>query len=101
MTTYISLLKSLFINDYVRVEKDDRLLDIFSTETREKGVELWEKWDDKSIYLLRVKLPFNTKTLKLYRLPRAKTAKQLLTNQSAKLSNFQEIAKGDAIVLHF
>lgn len=27
-----------------RVEPDDRILDVFPTQTRVKGVELWEKW---------------------------------------------------------
>ena len=32
--------------DYERVERDDRLLDVFRQETAEKGVQLWVKWGD-------------------------------------------------------
>lgn len=31
---------------FERVERDDRLLDVFKYETPEKGVELWIKWEN-------------------------------------------------------
>ncbi len=36
--------EKLLAEGYNRVERDDRLLDIFPKETPGKGVELWEKW---------------------------------------------------------
>lgn len=44
--------------NFVRVERDDRLLDVFPKENREKGVELWERWDKDMVELVRVRLPY-------------------------------------------
>jgi len=56
--TYAALVKDLAQQGFTRVERDDRLLDIFTHETREKGVELWEKWDSESVAIIRVRLPY-------------------------------------------
>lgn len=42
---------------FERVERDDRLLDVFPDETREKGVELWDKWAEDTVEIIRLHLP--------------------------------------------
>lgn len=47
-------LEELRAAGFNHVERDDRLLDVFSKETPEKGVELWEKWDTETITIVRI-----------------------------------------------
>jgi hypothetical protein len=95
--TYTELLRQLYFAGYTRVERDDRLLDVFPKEDREKGVELWEKWGKKDVELLRVRLPFDAEKLKLYTIPRPKLEKLLQQNIVAELSVFLCIAEGEAV----
>lgn len=44
----------LISRGFNRVERDDRLLDVFPRETAEKGVELWEKWGPDGVELIRI-----------------------------------------------
>lgn len=46
--------KELAAHGFSRIERDDRLLDVFSKETPEKGVELWEKWSGDTIEIIRI-----------------------------------------------
>ena len=39
---------------FMRVERDDRLIDVFTQETLEKGVTLWEKWGEDEIEIVRI-----------------------------------------------
>ena len=97
--TYTELMRALFHANYQRVERDDRLLDIFSGESREHGVELWEKWTKDAVWLLSVSMPFNEKKLKLYAISRAELEELLYKNQPAKLSVYKEIATGEPALL--
>lgn len=56
---YPELLRKLVASDFRRIERDDRLLDVFPGEDREKGIELWEKWEKDSIKIVRIHLPFS------------------------------------------
>lgn len=54
MNSYQTIIAKLRQADFSRVEKDDRLLDIFPAESRAKGIELWEKWRGDKIYIVRI-----------------------------------------------
>lgn len=99
---YTDLLRALYEHGYDRVERDDRLLDVFTRESREKGVELWEKWprsagrvsrsarwDDQNIKILRVRFPFDPDKLELFTLARGQLESLLTRNQTAQLDDFE------------
>lgn len=86
---YIDLIKSLAEKGYTRVERDDRLLDVFPKEITEKGIQLWERWDKENISLVRLHLPFRPKFVRFYKLPRAKIEKALYENEIKSLSRFK------------
>jgi hypothetical protein len=46
---------------FSRIERDDRLLDVFPKETLDKGVQLYEKWTDTEVEIIRVHLKKVTK----------------------------------------
>ena len=93
---YAALLEQLREAEYRRIERDDRLLDVFPVETREKGVELWERWIEHEVRLLRVRLPYDAARLKLYALARAQLEKLLMGNETANLADFEVVATGSA-----
>lgn len=95
--TYIDLLRALYHADYDRVERDDRLIDVFPTQTREKGVELWEKWDDQDVKILRVWLPFEAEQLELFAIARGQLESLLRRNISAQLDNFEKMSVGKEV----
>jgi hypothetical protein len=82
---YADIQQKLIERGYKRVERDDRLLDIFPKENREKGIELWERWETKTIHILRLRAPFTAKKIKNYQLPRADIVTALLRNQTLSL----------------
>ncbi|OGY37343.1 MAG: hypothetical protein A3E36_02830 [Candidatus Andersenbacteria bacterium RIFCSPHIGHO2_12_FULL_45_11b] len=53
--------KTIEQEGFIRVERDDRLLDVFPKETIEKGVQLWEKWTDTKVEIIRIHLPKGAK----------------------------------------
>ena len=89
--TYIDLINKLAQSGFNRVERDDRLLDVFPTEISEKGIELWERWDQVHISLVRIHLPFRPKFIKYYKLPRLKIEKSLYENKVRSLSRFKVV----------
>lgn len=93
---YIEFISALAQNGFTRVERDDRLLDIFPSEQSEKGIELWEKWEAKTIHLVRLHLPFRGKFVKRYRLPRQKIEQALYSNKQKKLGSYKPFATGIA-----
>lgn len=94
--TYEDLFRALYLAEYDRVERDDRLLDIFPTQTREKGVELWERWLEHDVRILRVRQPFDPATVELFGIARGQLASLLLHNRPATLDDFELIAQGEA-----
>lgn len=50
----MTLPASLIPEGFRRVERDDRLFDVFPHLTREHGVEVWEKWTPKTVELILI-----------------------------------------------
>jgi hypothetical protein len=97
--TYSELIRLLQSKEFSRVERDDRLLDIFPAEDREKGIELWEKWLGKKVRILRVKLPFAEKKLQLFLISRPELEQCLYTNQVKQLDSYPpEVQESKVIV---
>lgn len=90
--TYIDLINKLAQSGFSRVERDDRLLDVFPSEISEKGIELWERWDKANISLVRIHLPFRPKFIKYYKLPRPNIEHALYENKTKQLSRFKPLA---------
>lgn len=82
------LLQKLYRAGFTRVERDDRLLDVFPDETREWGVELWELWTKKEAKILRIRLPYSEKKLKLYVISKSTLERLLQDNKTAELNKF-------------
>jgi hypothetical protein len=79
------LRSQLAAEGFYRVERDDRLLDVFPTETREKGIELWEKWLEDTVELVRICEPFTPPTSARFTIPRATVEKALRENRVLRL----------------
>lgn len=73
---------------YRRIERDDRILDVFSSQTREKGVELWEKTQDNQVNIIRLRLPYNPKKTETFSIPRLKLETALQSNTQLNLNDF-------------
>ena len=99
--TYQQLVQELQEAAFTRIERDDRLLDTFSKETREKGVELWEKIDGEELLLVRVRLPYASKNLRLYRLPVMQIEQWLTANETRELEGQYIVATGEGITEQF
>jgi|GEM_PF-3375908 hypothetical protein len=74
---------------YGRVERDDRLLDVLPKQTREKGVELWEKQDSKEVSIIQLRLPFSVKKIKIFTIQRKQLATALQNNLQLNLEDYQ------------
>ncbi len=98
--TYEELTKKLYSEGFTRVERDDRLLDVFSKETREKGVELWQKWEKKRVKILRMTLPYNESRLQLFAAARSDLERMLYQNETREINNFRVLAEGSQIKSH-
>lgn len=96
---YIHFISSLAQSGFTRVERDDRLLDVFPSEQSEKGIELWEKWDAKTIHLVRIHLPFRKKFVKHYRLPRQKIERTLYENTKKQLGKYKPVKASESEIL--
>lgn len=96
ISVYGDLLRILFKAGFTRVERDDRLLDIFPIEDREKGIELWEHWGKRFVRLVRVKLPFDSEKISLYQIKRGDLEALLMANTVEELAQFRPIARGGA-----
>lgn len=92
---YSSLVSLLFEKDFTRIERDDRLLDIMPEEDREKGVELWERYTDDKIQLVRVRLPYSVKKLKFYEISKQEFDMALLTNDTMSLGEVLPLKEGE------
>lgn len=88
---------NLEANGFGRVERDDRLLDVFQKETRDKGVELWEKWDGEMVEIVRLRvLPDQPKLTRVFRLPRKRLEAALLAGEALSLASFDPSAAQSA-----
>jgi hypothetical protein len=96
--TYPELLQQLWQAGYGRVERDDRILDVFPNEDREKGVELWERWDTDVVKILRVRVPFNAKKLELYIIEKLVLEQLLQHNTIQKLAEYPLQAQGALVI---
>lgn len=86
--TYATLTNQLLSQHFRRVERDDRLLDVFPSETREKGVELWEKWDETKVEIVRLRVyPFHEKATQRFILDRKALEAALLVNTTGHSLN--------------
>ena len=86
---YLVLTAQLLSQGYQRVERDDRLLDILPTHTREKGIELWEKNESDQVIILRFSLPPDTKKITAHSIPHSRLTKSLQNNTPLLLEEFQ------------
>ncbi|HLC49270.1 MAG TPA: hypothetical protein VJI96_02715 [Candidatus Andersenbacteria bacterium] len=82
------LYNQLVSEGFERVERDDRLLDVFPKEVREKGIELWDKWGADTIEIVRLHVPRGRKGLTRYAVPRVVIETALLSNKKLDLSIF-------------
>ncbi|MEX1997715.1 MAG: hypothetical protein WEA04_03535 [Candidatus Andersenbacteria bacterium] len=94
---YSTLIRALFSAGFQRVERDDRLLDVFPGEDREKGVELWERWRPHGVDIVRVRLPYTDTTVQLFIIPRSELEQCLLANTVAQFSDYAPHAQGAAV----
>jgi hypothetical protein len=79
------LYKELGEEGFERVERDDRLLDVFFGHDREKGIELWDKWGDDTVEIIRLHIPKERKGMQKYVLSRESIEKALLEYQQLDL----------------
>lgn len=80
-----------------RVERDDRLLDVFPKETRDQGVELWEKWGEETVEIVRLRvLPDQPKLTRVFQIPRKRLEAALLAGEVLSLASFDPLAAQSA-----
>lgn len=79
---YSDTKKQLLADKFTRLERDDRFFDLFPLQTREKGIELWERWEADTISYVRLFIgPFNETKTTYFCIPRAWLEQALLLNQ--------------------
>ncbi len=94
---YTEITQSLQEAGYLRVEKDDRLLDILPTDTRRYGIELWEKWTNTTVQITRFHSPLNIKKTQLFSIPRQEIEQNLKNNIPIHLSKITPKIKGQEV----
>lgn len=75
----------LIADGFERIERDDRMLDIFPNETREKGIELWDKWTKAEVEIIRIHLPKGEKGISRYKFQRQVIEHALVQNKKMQL----------------
>lgn len=80
-----NLYKELSDDGFERVERDDRLLDVFIGHNREKGIELWDKWGDDTVEIIRLHIPKGKKGITRHTVSRKKIEHALLTFKKIEL----------------
>lgn len=70
---------------FERVERDDRLLDVFPAEDREKGIELWDKWNADTVDIIRFHAVMGRKGVSRYSFPRKHIEQALIENTKLEL----------------
>lgn len=77
--------QNLIQQGFERVERDDRLLDIFPAETSEKGIELWDRWNTDTVDIVRTHLQKQDKAVQSYTFPRTQIEEALMSNSELLL----------------
>lgn len=72
----------LIAEGFERVERDDRLLDVFPNEISEKGIELWDKWGADTVEIIRIHIP---KEITRHTFSRKDIEKALVNNYKMQL----------------
>jgi len=85
--TYAEKIQELIAHNFTRVERDDRLLDVFVVETREKGIELWENWTKDTVEIIRFHLPYSPQREQSFTLSRSEVEKMLYENTKVELES--------------
>lgn len=70
---------------FERIERDDRMLDIFPNETREKGIELWDKWNEDTVEIIHIHIPKGKKGMSRYSFSRKELEQALMTHTKVRL----------------
>lgn len=78
---YQDLVAVFIKRGFTRVERDDRLLDVYPKDTREKGIELWQCWDEACVDIVRMHFPYDPTKVTAYRLPREVVESDLLRSR--------------------
>ena len=82
-------LKNHLLNSgFLRIETDDRLHDILPGQSREKGVELWEKWSGDKILIVRIHVDKPREKPLRYSLPKNDVIASLESYRSLSLSDY-------------
>ncbi|MDA1168731.1 MAG: hypothetical protein O3A36_00085 [bacterium] len=81
----------LVAQGFERVERDDRLLDVFPNEIREKGIELWDKWGADTVEIIRLHVPSGRKSTSKYEIPRSSIQNALELYQILELDCFEKV----------
>lgn len=81
----VDLYSQFIVKGFERIERDDRMLDIFPNETREKGIELWDKWTKDTVEITRLHLPGGEKGITSHVLSRKEVEKALANNTQIQL----------------
>jgi hypothetical protein len=69
---YSAAKKQLHDGRFTRLERDDRFFDLFPDQTREKGIELWERWEPENISYVRLRIgPYDEKKTDYFCIPKA------------------------------
>ncbi len=84
---YQELVAKLRNTGFTRVERDDRLLDVFIKETLEKGVELWEKWSEDTVEIVRI----HHKTSNRFSISRPRLEEALKKYHQLDLKHFEDL----------
>lgn len=76
---------ALLAEGFERIERDDRMLDVFYEETREKGIELWDKWDKNEVEIIRLHIPKGEKGITRHTFQRLSIEQALIENKKLRL----------------
>lgn len=79
------LYNKLITEGFERIERDDRMLDVFPNETREKGIELWDKWNEETVEIIRIHIPKGEKGISNYTFDRNDIQQTLIDNKTMQL----------------
>jgi hypothetical protein len=84
-----TIIASLQSHGFQRIERDDIILDLLPDQTREKGIELWEKNQADQALILRFHLPCDSRKVTAYSLPISILEASLYSHSLLNLGNFQ------------